>query len=97
VTAHIRVLVDEKNAPLILICFNPTSQTVTTVTSLKQRGISPRELEIIHLLAEGKQNSEIAELLFISKYTVENHLRSIYRKMDVKNRTAIAHKLYTAS
>jgi DNA-binding CsgD family transcriptional regulator len=96
VNVHIRVLFDEKNTPLILICFNPNNQTVKAATSLKQRGISPRELEIIHLLAEGKKNSEIAKLLFISKYTVENHLRSVYRKMDVKNRTALVHKVYTA-
>jgi DNA-binding CsgD family transcriptional regulator len=93
VTATIRALFDEKGTPLILICFNPMNQTVTTDSSLKQHGISPRELDIIHLLAEGKKNSEIAETLFISEYTVENHLRSIYRKMDVKNRTTLVHKL----
>lgn len=95
VNVHFRVLVDEKNTPLILICLNPNNQMLKTVTSLKQCGISPRELEIIRLIAEGKKNSEIAKLLFISKYTVENHLRSIFRKMNVNNRTALAQKLYT--
>jgi DNA-binding CsgD family transcriptional regulator len=93
VTASIRALIDDTGTPLILICFNPMNHTVTTDSSLKQHGISPRELDIIQLLAEGKKNSEIAEILFISEYTVENHLRSIYRKMDVKNRTTLVHKL----
>ncbi|MBU4425245.1 MAG: LuxR C-terminal-related transcriptional regulator, partial [Proteobacteria bacterium] len=31
--------------------------------------------------------------LFISKYTVENHLKSIYEKMDVKNRTELSYRL----
>jgi DNA-binding CsgD family transcriptional regulator len=97
VIAHLRVVINEKSTPLILICFNPSSQPSTTDTLLKQQGISPRELDIIHLLADGKKNSEIAEVLFISEYTVENHLRAIYRKMDVKNRTALVHKLYTAA
>jgi DNA-binding CsgD family transcriptional regulator len=97
VTAHLRVVINEKNTPLILICFNPSNQTSITDTLLKQQGISPRELDIIHLLADGKKNSEIAEVLFISEYTVENHLRAIFRKMDVKNRTALVHKLYTAA
>lgn len=92
-TAHLRVLVDENRSPQILVCFNPTNQSLKSDTSLKQLGISPRERDIVHLLAEGKKNSEIAAALFISEYTVENHLRSIYRKMRVKNRTALVYKL----
>lgn len=93
ITAHLRVLVDENRSPQILVCFNPTNQSLKSDASLRQLGISPRELDIVHLLAEGKKNSEIASVLFISEYTVENHLRSIYRKMRVKNRTALVYKL----
>lgn len=93
VVVHLRVQFDKKKTPRILVCFNPENHSVDTGASLEKLGVSPRERDIIRLLAEGKKNSEIAAALFISEYTVENHLRSIYRKMDVKNRTALVHKL----
>jgi DNA-binding CsgD family transcriptional regulator len=93
VAAHLRVHTSKKFSPLILICLSFSTQGTSVDGVLKHNGISPRELDIIRLLSEGKKNSEIAEALFISEYTVENHLRSIYRKMNVKNRTALVHKL----
>ncbi len=51
--------------------------------------LSPREQEIARLVGEGKQNKQIAYLVGISEFTVENHLRRIYRKLEVHNRTAM--------
>ena len=48
--------------------------------------LSPRELEILALLAERNSNKEIAERLFISPGTVKRHTVSIYRKLDVNDR-----------
>jgi LuxR family maltose regulon positive regulatory protein len=48
--------------------------------------LSPRELEILALLAERDSNKEIAERLFISPGTVKRHTVSIYRKLDVNDR-----------
>jgi DNA-binding CsgD family transcriptional regulator len=93
VVAHLRAIIHDHHGPKILISINPQKKQLNFDTALRKQSISPRELDIVHLLAEGKKNSEIAEALFISEYTVENHLRSIYRKMDVKNRTALVHKL----
>ncbi|MBW2368465.1 MAG: helix-turn-helix transcriptional regulator [Deltaproteobacteria bacterium] len=93
ITTHLRVLYNDDLSPKILICFNPTNKSLKPNSALRKMGISKRELDIVHLLAEGKKNSEIAASLFISEYTVENHLRSIYRKMDVKNRTALVCKV----
>jgi LuxR family maltose regulon positive regulatory protein len=54
--------------------------------------LSPRELEVLHLIALGKTNPEIARQLVISPGTVKAHTASIYRKLDVANRTeAVAH------
>jgi len=48
--------------------------------------ISKREAEVLNLILAGKTNSEIAETLFISPKTVENHLTRIYQKTGTKNR-----------
>lgn len=50
--------------------------------------LSKRELEVLALVASGCKNSEIAQLLYISKATVKTHLQHIYGKLGVKNRTA---------
>jgi DNA-binding NarL/FixJ family response regulator len=46
--------------------------------------LSKREREVAKLLAEGKSSKEIAELLYISKYTVRRHRDSIMRKLALK-------------
>ncbi|WP_017596191.1 response regulator [Nocardiopsis potens] len=50
--------------------------------------LTPRELEIVRLLAEGAGNKEIAKRLFVTEATVKTHLRRIYTKLDVDTRTA---------
>jgi DNA-binding NarL/FixJ family response regulator len=52
-----------------------------------QEGLSPREHEILNLLARGFSNPEIAELLTISKLTVGTHVKNIYRKLEVNSRS----------
>jgi len=47
--------------------------------------LSPREVEIVQLLCEGRISREIASQLHISAKTVENHRYNIYRKCDVDN------------
>ncbi|WP_340556838.1 response regulator transcription factor [Streptomyces sp. GSL17-111] len=50
--------------------------------------LSPRESEILQLLAEGLANRQISRRLFISEATVKTHLVHIYDKLDVDSRTA---------
>lgn len=52
--------------------------------------LTPREKEVLQLIAKGLANDEIAKTLFISKHTVKNHITSIYRKMGSRNRTKVA-------
>jgi class 3 adenylate cyclase/DNA-binding CsgD family transcriptional regulator len=49
--------------------------------------LSPREMEVLRLVATGRSNREIAEVLFISQNTVANHVRSILQKTGCSNRT----------
>ncbi len=52
--------------------------------------INERELEIIHLIAEGLSNKEIAAQLFLSEGTVRNYLSSILDKLNLRDRTQVA-------
>lgn len=49
-------------------------------------GLSPREAEVLHWIAEGKTNAEIGRILSISVRTVEKHVETVYRKLGVENR-----------
>jgi RNA polymerase sigma factor (sigma-70 family) len=53
-------------------------------------GLTPREEEILKLIATGESNREIAARLFISEQTVKNHVASIFRKLQVNDRTKAA-------
>ncbi|WP_291156845.1 helix-turn-helix transcriptional regulator [Gemmatimonas sp. UBA7669] len=50
-------------------------------------GVTPRELEILGLLAEGLSNREIAERLFVSENTVKTHASRLFDKLEVRRRT----------
>ena len=50
--------------------------------------LTDRENEVLGLLVQGKTKKEIAELLFLSYHTVDNHIRNIYSKLHVHSRTA---------
>ncbi|MBA2682529.1 MAG: AAA family ATPase [Ktedonobacteraceae bacterium] len=52
--------------------------------------LSPREADVLRLIAQGKSNREIAEALVISERTVASHLANIFNKSGVENRTAAA-------
>lgn len=52
--------------------------------------LTPRECEVLRLMAQGLSNSEIAATLFISRHTVKNHVSSIYRKLGENDRTRVA-------
>jgi LuxR family maltose regulon positive regulatory protein len=49
--------------------------------------LSPRELEVLHLIAEGLSNQEIADRLFLALSTVKGYTRTIFDKLQVQRRT----------
>lgn len=53
-------------------------------------GLSPREGEVLQLLAQGATNKEIGDSLFISENTVKTHLRNIMEKLHLANRSQAA-------
>jgi two-component system response regulator DesR len=48
--------------------------------------LSSRELEVLTILATGKNTKEIARQLYLGEPTIKTHLASIYRKLEVSNR-----------
>jgi DNA-binding CsgD family transcriptional regulator len=61
----------------------------------RSHGLSPRELEIMILVLDGKSYREIEERLFISIHTVKSHVYNLYRKIGVGSRHQLTHWLAT--
>jgi DNA-binding CsgD family transcriptional regulator/tetratricopeptide (TPR) repeat protein len=55
-------------------------------TRANPAGLTPRELEVLALVAEGLRNAEIAQRLVVSAKTVDHHVSAILRKLDVRTR-----------
>ena len=52
--------------------------------------LTPRELEVADLVAQGLTNREVASRLFLSERTAQNHVQHILDKLDLPNRSQIA-------
>jgi len=53
---------------------------------IKRYSFSPREVEVVNAVLEGKTNKELSELFYVTQKTIETHLTNIYKKSGVKNR-----------
>jgi DNA-binding NarL/FixJ family response regulator len=67
---------------------NPSNQEHTTESPFPE--LTPREYEILELIAHGHTNSEIAEYLTLSLKTVRNHVSNIFNKLQVSDRLQAA-------
>jgi non-specific serine/threonine protein kinase len=69
-----------------------TEATTVQLDHFQERDVrfalTPRQLEVLRLMADGRKDREIAEELFISERTVSSHVQSILNKMGVESRTA---------
>src|SRR5215469_9391103 len=65
----------------------PQARFVLNEPKLDELGITPRELEILQLIADGLSNREIAEKLFVSENTVKTHSSRLFDKLSAKRRT----------
>jgi DNA-binding NarL/FixJ family response regulator len=61
-----------------------------SVLEARPAGLTPREVEIVRLVAQGSSNDQIADRLYLSVRTVERHLSNAYRKVGVEGKTARA-------
>jgi predicted ATPase/DNA-binding CsgD family transcriptional regulator len=76
----------------LLTEFKPDAAGITLSQHILEANITlsdpltPRELEVLRLLADGLANNDIAKQLVITRGTVRGHLNKLYHKLDVKNR-----------
>ncbi|XVQ87991.1 response regulator [Microbispora siamensis] len=64
------------------------TRLVTRMRAPATETLSPRETEVLALVARGLTNAEIGKALFISETTVKTHLLRVFTKLDVSDRTA---------
>jgi len=76
---------DPHIAHVVLARFTPDAKN-----ALAQSPLTPRETEILRLIADGKANNEIAESLHIGLGTVKGHIRDILEKLSANDRTQAA-------
>jgi DNA-binding NarL/FixJ family response regulator len=55
-----------------------------------EHGLTDREWDVVRLIGVGASNREVARTLFLSEGTVRNHVTSVLRKLDLRDRTALA-------
>jgi DNA-binding CsgD family transcriptional regulator len=65
----------------------PETPFVINHQQVEARGITPRELEILQLIADGLSTREMAERLFVSENTVKTHCKRLFDKLEVNRRT----------
>ena len=79
----------------VIARFRPTrvEDPVPTTRATTSGRLTPREREVMTLVAQGLTNAEVAERLWIAPGTVRRHLENIYAKLDVHTRMAAAERL----
>lgn len=77
--------ISHQKVPVLTEDLAGRADTLTFNSQYEQ--LTNREIEILNLVAQGLSNREIAEQLFVSRCTVESHIKHIYRKWSVTKRT----------
>lgn len=67
---------------------SPSRQAARTPTLFGRRILTPREMEVLHLVAQGETDQRIADRLYLSRRTVSSHVSNILAKLDVPSRRA---------
>lgn len=80
-----RVLAERSRSELAAMGLRPRRRRLTGPDSL-----TPGELRVCHLAAEGRTNREVAQRLLVSLRTVETHLTHAYRKLNIESRSDLA-------
>lgn len=92
-SGDVRICKSISNDKIFIINLNSNEQKLINDQNCEKYGLTHREKDIVMLVSTGMTNPEIAQRLYISVRTVQNHLRSIYAKVNVHNRTSLVSRL----
>jgi DNA-binding NarL/FixJ family response regulator len=93
-TAHAEAIGEQDNNKQISLIVQPSRPHEIAQVLSGAYALTPRESEVARLVAAGCSNPEIAGLLFVSRYTVEDHLKKLYAKLDVNSRSELVSRLF---
>ena len=68
----------------------PSGRSAADAGARRLERLTPRQLEVLRLLAEGKSNKQICRALNVAEGTIKNHLYALFRQIGVSNRTEAA-------
>ena len=82
----------DKELPLVISELGESEMDISKRAKLfcfanQGKRLTTREVEVLHCIADGMSNVDMAKKLFVSDKTIKNHLTSIYRKLNVDDRT----------
>lgn len=84
--------IDPKIAKVVLKALHPAMSSRSAAGDMQYPELTEREQEVLQLITHGLSNQEIAEKLTISLNTVKTHLKNIFQKLEVDDRTTAAMK-----
>jgi PAS domain S-box-containing protein len=90
---HVKTISTHRSSPLKMIFVERFPESQIIKRQMKQQGLTPRQQEIALLIATGYSNMEIAEKLFITEYTVKDHLKKIFQMIGVHSRGELCPKI----
>lgn len=83
-------LILAENAPGVRVWLDLQPLEKTAASNVDNGPLTPREAEVLALLARGHSNQEIADTLVISVRTVQRHVENVYNRLDIHNRAEAA-------
>jgi DNA-binding CsgD family transcriptional regulator len=86
-------LMDGASGRHLLLVFERVERKDAVQHNLERYALSPRECEVVMLVLYGYSNRRIADQLFLTEYTVEDHFKRVFAKLGVRSRTALAAKI----
>jgi DNA-binding NarL/FixJ family response regulator len=86
---------DEGDELPVRLLTSVRADPLAALTQAERALLTSREEEIVALLADGWRLAHIARTLFVSAHTVRNHLKAIFRKLDVHSQIALVARLHS--
>lgn len=78
----------------MVVVIEPSGPRAVTWLRATAYGLSPRERNVVDLIVRGASTKQISQALYISEYTVQDHISNIFDKIGVRDRRALVKRLY---